>query len=275
MSKKNNSLLGGARVAFVVAYLKRHKFLSIALAIWIAVVALTLLILAPRLDAIAKLRVKINTEDKKLTQIQQKLLFLQTLDATSLHNQEIDLQKALPSQKPVTPLLASLEILARNAGILLSSFELSPGLVASQSAATPSEKSGVMAVTRYPNIGALPLKMEVHGEFSQMNAFFRSLDLLVPLVQVRSIGFTALSQKKDSGSTEKQYRAEVELDSLYTLSEAKTTEPPETLPALKPEEITLITRISQLVANPPTPISPQASPVSTGSARPRDSIFVY
>lgn len=275
MSKDSKSFLSKVTISSIILYMRRHTYLTVAIVSWAVMIVLTLVFVIPQIQQISTQRSQIAVVEKKLADMVAKVQTLQALNPEELQAQRVLLQTVLPSQKPVTPLISSLEKLASDAGVSLKNFELSPGNVA-----TDSSKPGlqVLAVKGLiQGVGALPLKLEVQGEFSQMNVFFQSLDTVVPLVNVKTIDFTQLTQNVSSLLANTQYKASVELESLYALPEAGTgkVDPNAVLPIVSAQERLLIASLSaQVAAQPPT--SSVFVPVgsASGSLR-RDTLFSF
>src|SRR5258708_27410900 len=165
MSKGFQSPLSKITVATIMLYMKRHTYLSVAVVSWIVMIVLSVLFVVPQTQQIISESTQISLQQQKLADATTKVAFLQSLSAQDLQSQKTLLQTVLPSQKPVTPLISSMEQLAQDAGVTLKNFELNPGSVATNSAAsTTSITKGFV-----PGVASLQLKLELQGGFAQMN----------------------------------------------------------------------------------------------------------
>ena len=249
MSKGFSSPLSQITLSSIELYMKRHTYLTVAIVSWVVMIALSVLFVFPQGQRIVTETTQITLQQKKLSDATTKVAFLQALNGQDLERERTLLQTVLPSQKPVTPLISSMEKLAQDAGVTLKNFELNPGSVATTSATqTTTITKGFV-----PGVSSLPLKLEVQGGFAQMNTFFKSLDNLVPLVNVKTINFTQLSQNITSAGADAQYKASVELESLYELQDATVAkiDPNAVLTALSAQDNSLIASLSAQVAAQP------------------------
>lgn len=270
MSDKKKSPLASMSFENILLYLRRHIYLTAAIISWVVMGILTLLIVVPQINLIISDNDKLAIEQQKLTDLQAKSQFLQAQNLSDLSTQKSMLDQVLPAEKPVIPLISSIEQMATDANVLLTSYELTPGSIATDAAATKTQARSLV-----PGIGSLPLKLETQGVFASMNAFFKSLDNLVPLVNVKTIDFTVLSQSRGAAPADIQYRASVELDSLYALPDTTRPDLNAKLIPLSVQQKQLIASLSAQVAAQPQITSITAGPSATGSALPRQSIFSY
>lgn len=275
MSKSSKAAFSNVSLSSILLYLKRHTYLAVAVVSWIIMILLSVLFVAPHVRLISSQMANITTEQVKLDTLSTKLTFLQSLDAPSIANQKALLQNVLPSQKPVTPLISSLEKLAADAGVTFKNFELSPGSVATGGATITAAQSAKGFVS---GVGSLPLKLEVQGGFAQMNTFFKSLDTVIPLVNVKTISFTQVSQNGVLISDSTLYKAAVELESLYSLQDVSAikADAAEVLVPLSTNDISLLNQLSSLVSAQPVPAQTVFIPVfGSEGTQSRPSIFSY
>ncbi|PWU22894.1 hypothetical protein C5B42_04900 [Candidatus Cerribacteria bacterium 'Amazon FNV 2010 28 9'] len=252
----------------VVTYLKRHRYLTAAMISWVVMGVLTVVFLIPQIGLVAQHRSDVAAQQKKFDDTKAAVSFLQGLNADTLHTQATTVQSVLPQTKPVIPLLSSMEQLAAQAGISLNSLTLNPGKVSTGSADPSSAQKSTI-----DGVYSLPMRLEVQGQFLPMHTFFKSLDQLVPLINIKTIEFTALNQAS-SVNQNSQYKAIVDLESLYVLPSSPSHTPTVQVPTLTPLNqlsLNLIASLSAMVANQPQPIIGASS--SAGLARP--DVFSY
>lgn len=274
MSNNNKGPLAGLTTSSIMLYLRRHTYLTVAIVSWVAMAILTVAVVLPQINLITAHNENLGVEEKKLQDLQTRSRFLQALNPDTLRQQHELFQAVLPSQKPVSPLISSIERLALNAGATLQSYELSPGTIATEGARQVPETRQVKSLVE--GVGALPLKLEVQGGFISMNTFFKSLDTVIPLVNVKTIDFTVLSQTRDAAPEAIQYKAAVELDSLYALPQSTRADPNAVLTAFNASQQNLIASLSAMVASQPQ-LSGAAlqAPQATPGAGLRQSIFAF
>lgn len=268
MASKSDSLFS-LSAASLVPYLKRHRYLTVALASWVVMVALTVVFVMPQLQRISTNAANLKTEEQKFNDLKAKVTFLRSLNRSEVDANNKILQDVLPAYKPVLPLISSMEQLAGEAGVALKSMELNPGSVATEGGKLDTGSSQKSAI---PGVYGLPLKLEVQGTFVSMNTFFKSLDRLLPLVNVKNIQFAAGSS---AGGGEAQYKATVELESLYIAG----TDIPKVaitaqLPQLTAGDKKLIASLSATQQVQPQIVAPNLS-TGSGSGVLRSSVFDY
>ncbi len=200
----------------IMAIAKRRRYFTISILSWVAILALIALVLVPAVQSILAIQKDLETASAELTKKQQLITGLSTLDANELQRANTILAAALPIEKPVLPVLYSIDRLATEATVSVSNFQVSPGLLGTSSGKL-SEAAQVSKIS--PQIATLPLKMGVSGGFGNLSTFFQSLDNVVPFIQINSIQFSSEVGQTAATSTESAtYTAEVSLSSLYLKS---------------------------------------------------------
>lgn len=272
MSDKKKSPLAKLTIPEIVLFMRRRTYLTVAIVSWAIMLLLAFVLVIPQVNLIIAHNENLGLEQTKLTRLQQRSTFLTGLNATEISEQLKVMQTVLPSQKPVTPLISSIERLAAEAGASLQSYELAPGTIATEGGRV-TERNLVKGIA--DGVGSLPLSLDVQGGFIQMNSFFKTLDQLVPMVNVKTIDFTVLTQSLSGSPDSLQYKATVELDSLYALPESGRGEAEPVLTAFTTQQRLLIASMSAIVsAQEQLPVFAASSP-ATGSGTVRDSVFSY
>lgn len=83
---------------------------------------------------------------------------------------------ALPDRKPLLELMQSLSLVSQEAGVTVDSFEMTPGLVATQ-AATSSQNSS----------DNLSVDYSITGSFDQINKFMKRIEEVTPFTTIVSL----------------------------------------------------------------------------------------
>lgn len=107
----------------------------------------------------------------KQTQLQSKLNDLLEIEKAPAFKYESLVNTALPDRKPLLELIQSLSVVSRETGVIINRFELSPGLVASDSAEQTATANGA---------AALSVEFAIAGTFAQVNDFLRRLEEVTP-----------------------------------------------------------------------------------------------
>lgn len=276
--KKKASALDQLSFASISAYLRKHRYLTVAVASWGVMIILGLSFLVPQIRLITEHANQLAIEEKKFEDLRNRVQFLTSLNRTELDTNTSLLQRVLPSVKPVIPLLSSMEQLAASAGIAVGSLEINPGKVATSGAQLSQTSTVGIQKSTVEGVYSLPLKLEIQGPFLSMNTFFKSLDSIVPLVNIKTIQFTALAKSVASDPSQAQYKAILELESLFILPEP----PPKTNaqltgPALAPlsaQNKELIASLSAMVEKTGN-IGTQTIELPASFTQQRQNVFEY
>jgi Tfp pilus assembly protein PilO len=196
----------------LLATARRRRYMTVSVISWVIIAILAIAVVVPAVQQIVTQMQSINEVEMKIAQQQTKVDGLEKLNGAEIDQANTVLEGALPREKPVLPLLYSLDRLAVGAQVSVSNFQISPGLLGTESGKLDT---GTVGNSISPNISALPLKMNVAGGFENLSAFFKSLDNVVPFIQVNSIKFQSADTDKKPATASAQYRADVDLSSLY------------------------------------------------------------
>lgn len=226
----------------ILAMAKRRRYMTISVLAWATILLLIVTIVAPSVQSILEARATLATATDELAAKERTIQSLQSLDVREIGRQNQILAAALPIEKPVLPLLYSVDRLATNALVSVSNFQVTPGLLGTGSAKLVAQTGAASPIS--PQLATLPLKMSVAGGFDALSGFFQSLDNVVPFIQINSIDFSSTLADPDAKATASaQYSAEVSLSSLYLKSAIQ----PGTLTSIAPltsNDLALIDRLT-------------------------------
>lgn len=203
-------------------------------------IGLTVGVVIPQVQRIYVRLQEIKATETTLAEKRSYLQGLESLNEAEIARANTVLSVALPQEKPVLPLLFSVDRLATTAQVSLSNFQISPGLLGSSSATLDTANSSLSSIS--PGLASLPLQMDVAGAFENLSTFFKSLDGVVPFIQINSIQF-ASAQQGTTATTSAQYTAQVELSSLY-LKSKPAVETTQTITQLSAQDISLIDQLA-------------------------------
>lgn len=167
---KNNSELTAAR----------FRLWWFPLLVGVVIVLGSMTVLIPKVQSVLQLRDELEADKASLTKLTAKVNQLKEWDETKLQELFTITETALPSNKPLFEVMALLQQLAADSGIIISDYDLSPG-----SLATPSGESK-QATERV----ALSTSLTVRGSYEQVNQFLDEIQKSMPLITVTSIGFS-------------------------------------------------------------------------------------
>lgn len=197
----------------ILGSIRRRTFFALSIVSWIIILILTLAVLVPRISQTLALRAHVVALRDDIAKKQTQLATLASLTQSQIVRDQEVLRGVLPQEKPVLPLLYSLDRLAIASQVSVSNFTISPGLLGTGSAKLDAN---VTPTTISPILLALPLKMNVTGQFENLRSFFTSLDSVVPFIQVDSIEFGVVqSTTAPVVASSSAYTADVKLSTLY------------------------------------------------------------
>lgn len=213
---------------------RRRRFLTYSVIALSVCAILLLFFILPSVNSILESRREIVTKEEELASVLETVNKLSTLDRQEIQASIKILETTLPPEKPVVPLLYSLDRLATQAQVSIADFEVNPGSLSTNSADIDLESKQESPLA--PNVYSLPLEVDVSGTFENMNNFFRLLDNVIPLMRVASITFGGSDSTTKVASESGMFQAQVKLESLYTIPKTTQVVDAKTLTVLTPED---------------------------------------
>jgi Tfp pilus assembly protein PilO len=171
-----------------------HRFMIFA-GVVVTLGILTLaLVFWPQLQSALASWDKIQTEQKLLSELKKKDAGLREFSSGFNQTQVDQVEKALPSKKPLLELLTTLNQVASNTNVVFTGIELSPGSIATNSAQIPKDqpktKSKAKARASTPSTqeyDTMRIELSVEGKLSQLNAFFAQVEKMAPVTTISSL----------------------------------------------------------------------------------------
>jgi hypothetical protein len=121
----------------------------------------------------------LQAEKPKLEKLEQKLAELENIAVSPEFAQVEVVEKALPSRKPLLELMVALGSVSQETGTIVKDFELSPGLVASDST--------LLTNTTSANYDQLSLDLTIEGTFAQIQDFLLKVEEVSPFTTIVSM----------------------------------------------------------------------------------------
>ena len=156
---------------------------------------------------------KAQEQEKQLSQKLDQLIALET--SPDLQKQKI-VNSALPSRKPFFELLQSMSLVSQQAGVVIDRFEITPGLVATDSAGQT-----VTVAKNRNGAAAMEVKYSVSGSFAQLNDYLRKIESVTPFTTVVKLAIGNEISNIDLTDT---FRAEVMSETYYFAGSLSTSE---------------------------------------------------
>lgn len=211
--------------------------------------------------------IDLNTESRTLSAevdlLNNKVSVLQSIDENAMRRDLQTLLSAVPSDKSLSTLLATVDGLTSQTGISVDGFSLSkPGSLATESAKRLSADEQAVG----SNI--LPFTVSIAGSFDQIRTFFASSVSVRRLFRIRTFDVSFLKAGTESAN---MVSARVAMDAFYSPLPSVIGPVSEPLTALTSTDIDLIAKVaamqplaqtSSLALPPPTAGAGKADPFS-------------
>lgn len=146
----------------------------ITLAVFLGVVVLA----GPRISTILELSKSIKVLDEKRLVLKEKSETLSSLEGSDLRSKVIQIEKSLPSQKDIPGLLFSIDKLAADNGVFITSIQLSPGEITATSSAVAQASK-------------LPIKLSIAGGYEGIKSFLSQAISTNRILKVTRANLTA------------------------------------------------------------------------------------
>lgn len=163
---------------------KRWRLFVVPLGAIFFTIISVFLFLIPRIKIIAKLNLQVKEGEKRLQRLTAKVADLEGLDAVALKERKEFSLKVVPSQKNVMEVVSLAYNLAQNTQVNLTSVEISPGEISTQSGL--EAKAEVLEV--------LPFEIIAEGTRDKILDFISLLEKSIPLMSVSSFKITQAGQ---------------------------------------------------------------------------------
>jgi len=196
-------------------------------AISVILVIFAFFLIAPRVGDILVLSKSIKSLEGKVASVDQKLTVLASLDSNMLISQVAEADKALPREKDVPGLLATLDNLAQGTDVSITSFQIVPGLVTATGSA---QATGVQS---------MPFKMSIAGSYEGVKSFLTKAVNSNRTLRIRSMAMSTKSQEEASVS------AALDMETFYQEIERIKFRPSDKLPDITREEQDALEKASQ------------------------------
>lgn len=213
--------------------------------ITVVVLLLVLFLIQPRITSILELSKSVKALDQKNKVLEEKVQAVGLLDGGDLRSKIVEAEKALPSEKDIPGLLFSVDKLASDTGVIITSIQLTPGeITATASASQAFDK--------------LPVRISIGGPYEGVR------DFLTKSVSTNRI-FKVLKASLTTGQGEASISVSLELETYFlplTNVRFKMEDP---LPKMTPEEEKAIERA---ITQPDLSTLPEGRPPTGGRLNP-------
>lgn len=181
-----------------------RKSLVVSLLVVLIGFVLVSLVVIPQFQEALDLYGDLEKEKPKLEKLESKLVELQNIEVSPEFAQVETVEKALPSKKPLLELMVGLSSVSQETSTIVTNFELSPGIVATDS--TQVETKG------QSDYDQLSLDLTIQGTFIQIQDFLLKVEEVFPFTTIVSMEIgNQLNTNSSTFSTSENSTFEAEL----------------------------------------------------------------
>jgi len=233
------------------------KFIESRLRNWLVPIIVGVVILIsifiiglPTIRQTSQLRNDVTQERERLALLTTKLSQLTALDESLLQSQLFEAEIALPSRKPVFETLSSLSLQASESGVLLGSFNFSPGEVATQSSQASPDTSASEKID--PGVlSRMPLSVSLTGSNDVIIRFLEILSQSAPLIEPIQVNLATGTTSQEFIEQEQELidpgaSATLTFDVLYSLPPENIGKLSDPLPVINPQQTATLQLIQSL-----------------------------
>lgn len=164
----------------------RHQMVVRAAGVTVAAVLVILIGLMPLFRSASTLLGKIDTRNKELTLLTQKVAVLSQIDQEVLKQRTQVIKRALPENKDVIAYLSAVDGLSRELGLSFGGITVAPGEV-SGTTTTPTRGSRASRQRQVSQLNVLDTDIKITGNRDGIYAFLRQVEQTLPLMQVTNV----------------------------------------------------------------------------------------
>lgn len=187
-----------------------RKFLLISIGLSISSVLIFFALIFPKIQNIHASRQDLNTSQRKLQQLSQRLSILENVNQLDAYQNRETINDILPSYKPLLPLIAGFEQIASDNNLVISTFDVAPGEISTESGETVVRSTRA----RVTNFDSMEITTSVIGQVENLNQFLEDVEMLAPLTEVSSINLAPLRRTVASGTGDNSGAFEAQLTLL-------------------------------------------------------------
>lgn len=155
-----------------------RKALVFALALAMVGAVLVFSVTIPQIQETRKLYADLEKEKPILEKLENKLAQLEAIVTTPEYAQIEVINDALPSKKPLLEYLMGLSMVSEEANVVITNFETSPGLVATDAAELEkNQKSHV-------DVESMKLELDLEGDWAEIQTFMLKVEEIAPFTTI-------------------------------------------------------------------------------------------
>lgn len=227
-------------------FLRTRRYILLAGVLVLALLGIIFFAIIPQTQEIFSLRDDIQKEKPRYEQLVKKFRQLDAVEITSEFQQKELIEATLPSKKPLLELLEGLNTAALASGIVVEEFNLSPGVIATESAVPtpPPVKKGRKARNQVA-VQGMEVNFTIAGSFEQIQRFTEVVEQIAPFTTITSLELSNPKQRPSSDGGQ-LFTAEIVTEtSYYTASITTNIDAP--LPVLSEQDKLVLSKLEPFV----------------------------
>lgn len=222
-----------------------RRYLLFSVGVVLIAVLLLVLGFLPQITASQELFQKRGQESTRLKNLETKAQELEEMSSSPIVSQMYTVEKVLPSKKPLLEMLSSLNLSARESQVAITSLELTPGIISTESAAVDSSAANAkkrISATKSKVVDTLNVDLEVEGDITAMNSFIELVEKRAPLSTITSISLRKLSRGADAPTANDRFGATISVSSHF-FAQSVTSSIESSLPKLNENQQQLLSEL--------------------------------
>ncbi len=217
-------------------FVTNRKHMIIAIVLGLVTTGLVLFAIIPQFQEFLSLRSELSKESPKLEKLKEKLVELQNIRFTPEFAQAEIVESALPSKKPLLELLTSLNTIAVSNDIKIENFDLSPGIIATNTAELQIDSTKKLSSD---GVDTIEVSMDAIGAFGNVQQFLIDLEKISPFTTIATLSLNSVKNGDDFDNEELGMRAALITEShFFTQTVIASLEAP--LPTLNTSELNVL-----------------------------------
>jgi Tfp pilus assembly protein PilO len=214
-----------------------RKELVLAILFFIVSIIITIVGIIQQIAPIKADLQKLKSKEEELAKFYDKAQQLQQLAIDPQFSKSSDIDKVLPSHKPLLEILSNLNDVANNTEVVIKNFSLNPGEIATDTTKVKKNNNG-------QKYDYLDLDFSVSGPLWKIQSFLSLIEQVAPISTITSISISRnIDQDKNA-----QAQADLILRSFYFTQPIKTTIT-SPLPVIAATDRKILNSINELIPN--------------------------
>jgi len=165
-----------------IPLVRKHTELVKGVVVYALAIVIFMVAVVPIFQSANSARKKLTSEKKKLDDLSNRVVILTGLDDAILNQRYDELNNILPAKKDIVSYLVTIDGLSKDLELSLNGISLAPGDVSDSTVSAETTKN-----LRAGQLRSIETDISIQGEESDIYSFLRSIENVVPLMQVKDV----------------------------------------------------------------------------------------